>query len=187
MEQKAMEDELRVMKESLKNKDEEDKDKEVKDKEKLEEESEYTDEAEEVETKPKEDPLKDEKRAAEIIDQNISAIDNLQKQQREEQVMSHKADALLDSSYRYAKETLKSTDASLEDKADALESFNDKAQKYAFTREEYRNKAEYDGETVMLARIMLQQKDDLHEIIKKKKSYKVPFIDQDMVIKLLQK
>ena len=184
MEQQQMEDDLKVMKESLKDKDDEEEDKEVKDKEKLEEEEEYTDQAEEVEEDVKEDPLRDEKRAAEIIDKNIDEIDSLKTQQHEEMLKSQKSDALLDSSYRYTKEILKNNEYSMEEKADALEEFNGRAFRYAFDREAYRNKAEYDAETVMLSRILLQQHDDLREVIKRN-PYKVPVLDQDTVIQLL--
>lgn len=184
MEQKQMEDDLKVMKESLKDDEDEEKDKEVKEKEKLEEEAEYTDQAEEVDEEVKDDPLRDEKRAAEIIDKNMDEIDSLKTQQHEEFLMSQKSDALLDSSYRYTKEILKNNETALEEKGKAVEEFSKKAKRYALDREAYRNKAEYDAETVMFARILAQQHDDLREVIKRNPN-KVPVLDQDTVIKLL--
>lgn len=184
MEQKELENELKIVQESLKD-DAEDDTKEIEDKEKTEEEEGFTDEAEEVEDKPKTDPLKDEKRAAELIDQNISEIDAIKIQQQEEQLISKRSDKNIDVSYKYAKESFNSSDSSLEDKAAALEEFDGKAQRYAFEREAYRNMAEYDAETYMIARIILQQHDDLREVIKRN-PYKVPVLDQDTVINLLQ-
>ncbi len=184
MEQKQMEDDLKVMKESLKDDEDEEKDKEVKEKEKLEEEAEYTDQAAEADEEVKDDPLRDEKRAAGIIDKNLDEIDSIKPQQHEEFIMSQKSDALLDSSYRYTKEILKNNETSLEEKGKAVEEFSEKAKRYALDRETYRNKAEYDAETVMFARILAQQHDDLREVIKRNPN-KVPVLDQDTVIKLL--
>ncbi len=186
LEQKQMEDDLKILRESIKDKDEEADDEEVKDKDNVEEEDDFTNQAEEVEDEMKEDPLKDEKRAAEIIEKNIADIDGLKPQQEEEKLLSDISDAKIDSSYKELEEFLKSNDFSLDEKADALEEFNSESFGYAFKRESYRVKAEYDAETVMFARILLLQHDDLKEVIKKN-PYKVPVIDQDTVINLLQR
>lgn len=188
VQQKEMEDELKVMQESLKDEDEEDTeekvDEKVDEKDNLDEE--FTEESENLNEKVKEDPLKDEKKAAALIEKTRDAINDVSEQQDEEAATSVEYNKKLEKEYYLTMQMLESDEYGLKDKANALEKFASTSLYYASNREIQNVKAQYDAETMLFSRILFEQFDDLKEVIKRN-PYKVNVIDQDTVIKLLQK
>ncbi|MBE5904161.1 MAG: hypothetical protein E7275_07715 [Pseudobutyrivibrio sp.] len=184
VQQKEMEDELKVMQESLKDEDEEDTEEKVDEKDNLDEE--FTEESENLNEKVKEDPLKDEKKAAALIEKTRDAINDVSAQQDEEAATSVEFNKKLEKEYYLTMQMLESDEYGLKDKANALEKFASTSLYYASNREIQNVKAQYDAETMLFSRILFEQFDDLKELIKRN-PYKVNVIDQDTVIKLLQK